>query len=118
MEPSPLSAGLRGRCPRCGQGRIFGGYLALRPSCETCGLDLAFADTGDGPAFFVMSIVGVIVVGVAVWLEFTYEPPFWVHAAVALPLVLVLSGLLMKPLKGVMVAVQYRQRAEQGRLEG
>lgn len=117
MEPSAFSAGLRGRCPRCGQGHIFSGYLKLRPACEVCGLDLAFADTGDGPAFFVMSIVGVVVVGLALWLEFTYEPPFWVHAAVALPVVFILSGLLMKPLKGAMVAAQYHQRAEQGRLE-
>ena len=113
--PSPMSVGLRGRCPRCGRGHLFAGYLALRPSCEVCGLDYAFADSGDGPAFFVMSFVGIVVVALALVVEFTYEPPIWVHLALWLPLTLGLSLLLVRPSKGLLIALQYANGAEQGR---
>jgi uncharacterized protein (DUF983 family) len=96
---------------------VFDGYLALRPACEVCGLDLAFADTADGPAFFVMSFVGIVVVAVALWIEFTYEAPLWLNLLVAVVLTGVLSLALVRPLKGVMVALQYHHKAEQGRLE-
>lgn len=115
--PSPISAGLSGRCPRCGRGHLFDGYLALRPSCEACGLDYSFADSADGPAFFVMSIVGVLIVGLALWVEFTYEPPIWLHMLLWLPLSIVLCLALVRPLKALMIALQYQQRAEQGRLK-
>lgn len=115
--PSPASTGLRGLCPRCGRGRLFAGFLALKPRCEVCGLDFAFADSGDGPAFFVMSIVGFVVVALAMYVEFAYEPPLWVHAALWLPVVLGLSLALVRPAKGLLIALQYRHRAEEGRLK-
>ena len=115
--PSPLSASLSGRCPRCGRGHLFDGYLALRPSCEACGLDYSFADSANGPAFFVMSIVGVLIVGLALWVEFTWEPPIWLHMLLWLPLSIVLCLALVRPLKALMIALQYQQRAEQGRLK-
>ena len=115
--PSPVSTGLRGLCPRCGRGRLFAGFLALKPRCEVCGLDFAFADSGDGPAFFVMSIVGFVVVALAMYVEFAYEPPLWVHAALWLPLVLALSLALVRPAKGLLIALQYRHKAEEGRLK-
>jgi uncharacterized protein (DUF983 family) len=87
----------------------------LRPSCEACGLDYANFDSADGPAFFVMSIVGLIVVGLALWMEITFEPPIWVHALVALSLSVGLSLLLVRPLKGMLVALQYSNKAEEGR---
>ena len=113
--PALLSTGLRCKCPRCGRGRLLKGFLAVRPACEACGLDFAFADSGDGPAFFVMSIVGIVVVAAAMWLEFTYEPPVWVHMLLWLPLTVLLSVVLVRPAKGLMVAVQYRNKAEQVR---
>jgi uncharacterized protein (DUF983 family) len=113
--PPPVSTGLRGRCPRCGRGHLFGGFLSLQPRCEVCGLEYAFADSGDGPAFFVMSIVGIVVVALAMWVEFAYEPPLWLHAALWLPLVIVLSLALVRPAKGVLIALQYRHKAEEGR---
>ncbi len=70
---SPATVGLRGRCPRCGEGHLFKGFLSFRPSCEVCGLDFRFIDSADGPAFFVMSIVGIVVVALAMWVEFAYE---------------------------------------------
>jgi uncharacterized protein (DUF983 family) len=112
---SPVWAGLAGRCPRCGKGRLFQGFLALRPACESCGLDFAFADSGDGPAFFVMSIVGFIVVGGALAVEILFKPPYWVHAALWLPLALAIPLLLLRPFKGVLVALQYHHRAGEGR---
>ena len=114
---SPVVTGLKGRCPRCGKGHMFQGFLAVRPRCEVCGLDLAFADAGDGPAFFVMSIVGIVVVALALWVEFTYEPRIWVHLVMWFTLTAVLSLVMVRPLKGVMVALQYHHKAEEGRLQ-
>ena len=113
---SPISAGLAGRCPRCGDGRLFSGFLTLAPKCDACGLDYSFADSGDGPAVFVTLVGGFIVVGLALWTEVMFEPPMWVHLVIFLPLTLVVCLGLLRPMKGVMVATQYRNRAEQGRL--
>ncbi len=114
----PLATGLRGLCPRCGQGRLFQGFLTVAPRCGVCGLDLAFADAGDGPAVFVTLIGGAVVLGAALWTELTYEPPFWVHLVIFLPLTLLVCVGLLRPLKGVLIALQYRNKAEQGRLAG
>ena len=112
---SPLWAGISGCCPRCGKGRLFSGYLTLARACENCGLDYSFADAADGPAFFVMSIVGFVVVGGALAVEILYQPPLWVHVALWLPLAIVLPLLLLRPFKGVLVALQYHYRAAEGR---
>ncbi|MFY9291707.1 MAG: DUF983 domain-containing protein [Methylorubrum rhodinum] len=113
--PAPIPTGLRGRCPACGEGHLFRGFLAVRPACEVCGQDFSRFDSADGPAFFVMSITGFVVAGTALWMEFTFEPPIWVHAAVAGTLAIGLSLLLVRPLKGVLAAVQFANKAEQGR---
>ena len=115
--PSPAHAAFRGRCPRCGRGRLFDGYLAVRPSCEACGLDFSFADSADGPAFFAMSAVGILIVGLAMWVEFTWVPPIWVHMVLWLPLSILLCLVLVRPLKALMIALQFQQKAEQGRLK-
>jgi uncharacterized protein (DUF983 family) len=114
---SPIMAGIKGRCPRCGQGRLFRGFLTFEPSCSSCGLDFSFIDTADGPAVFVMFIVGIAVVGLALWVEFSFEPPIWLHLVLWLPATLLLSLALVRPLKGIMAALQYHHRAEEGRLE-
>src|SRR5665811_375382 len=72
----PISRGLRGRCPACGEGKLFQGFLTLRPACESCGLDFGFADSGDGPAVFVILIGGAIVVFAALMTEVVYQPPY------------------------------------------
>ena len=113
--PPPVPTGLRGRCPRCGEGHLFDGFLAFRPSCEVCEQDFTAFDSADGPAFFVMSIVGLVVVGLALWMEITYEPPVWVHALVAGSLSIGLSLALVRPLKGMLAALQFRNKAAQGR---
>jgi uncharacterized protein (DUF983 family) len=116
VQVSSLTVGLTGCCPACGKGRLFKGFLALADKCSACGLSYAFADAGDGPAVFVILIVGFIVVGSAMLVEITYEPPFWLHAVLWLPLMLVLALGLLRVLKAGLVALQYRNDARQGRL--
>jgi len=114
--PSPFSVGLRGLCPRCGRGPLFRGLVDTRAGCPACDLDYAFADAGDGPAVFVILIAGFVVLGAALWLEFTYEPPLWVHLVVSLPVLLVVCLGLLRLIKGVLIALQYRNKAAEGRL--
>jgi uncharacterized protein (DUF983 family) len=114
---SSLKVGLTSCCPRCGEGRLFTGFLTVAPKCEKCGLDLAFADSGDGPAVFIMMIAGFIVVGLALWTEVTYSPPYWVHAVLWIPLTLFLTVGLLRPLKGWLIAQQYKHKAREGRLD-
>ncbi len=114
---SPWSAGLKGRCPRCGTGRMFSGYLAVSDSCDTCDLDYGFVDSADGPAVFAMMIVGFVVVGAALWVELAIRPAIWIHMALWIPLTLVLSLALLRPLKGILIALQYANGAAPGRLD-
>lgn len=114
---SPVVTGLKGLCPRCGKGHLFQGFLKVRPQCEVCGLDFTFADSGDGPAFFVMSIVGIVVIGLALWVEFAFSPPIWLHLVMWCALSIALSLALVRPSKGVLVALQYHHKAEEGRIQ-
>ena len=114
---SPAVTGLTCRCPRCGKGRLFQGFLNLRPRCEACGLDYAFIDSGDGPAVFVILIAGFIVVGAALIVEFKYAPPFWLHAVLWGPLILATTLVPLRPMKGLMIALQYHHKAAEGRME-
>lgn len=115
--PSPAIAGLTGRCPRCGKGRLFDGFLAVRPQCESCGLDYGFADAGDGPAVFTMFLAGFIVAGTALVVEFVYQPPFWLHALLWAPLAVLVCVGPLRPLKGLMIALQYHFQAAEGRVD-
>ena len=114
---SPFVAGLTGRCPRCGKGHLFAGFLNVRKDCEACGLDYSFADAGDGPAIFVILLAGFVVVGSALVVEVLYEPPLWLHALLWLPLILLTTLLPLRALKGLLIALQYRNRAAEGRFE-
>jgi uncharacterized protein (DUF983 family) len=114
---STVYAGLLGRCPRCGKGRLFRGFLAVRDKCSQCGLDFGFADSADGPAVFIMLIAGFIVTGAALITEIRYQPPLWVHAALWLPLGIGLPLLMLRPFKATLVALQYRFNAEEGRID-
>jgi len=117
VAPSPFVAGLTCRCPRCGKGKLFQGFLSLRPRCEACGLDYNFADAGDGPAVFIILLAGFIVVGCALVVEFKYAPPLWVHAMLWGPLILATTLLPLRPMKGLMIALQFHHKAAEGRLE-
>ena len=117
LQFSPILAGLACRCPRCGKGKLFRGFLTLRPRCEACGLDYAFIDAGDGPAVFVILLAGFIVVGCALVVEFKYAPSFWLHAVLWLPLILATTLLPLRSMKGLLIALQYRHKAAEGRFE-
>jgi len=113
----PARAGLAGRCPRCGEGRLFAGFLATAPSCGVCGLDYGFADAGDGPAVFVILIIGFVVVGLALWMEVNLNPPLWVHFLLWIPMILILAPLALRIMKGLLIAYQYRNKAAEGQLD-
>jgi uncharacterized protein (DUF983 family) len=112
---SIVKVGLRGRCPRCGKGRLFKGFLTLAPKCDVCGLDYSFADPADGPAFFVMMTMAIPVAMVGVWIELAYEPPLWVHLVTTVPFMFLACVPILRPFKGIMVASQYINKAEEAR---
>ena len=113
---SPFVTGPTCRCPRCGKGKLFSGFLTLRPRCEVCGLDYAFVDAGDGPAVFIMFFAGFVVVAAALVVEVTYQPPFWVHAVLWAPLILLTTIGPLRPMKGLLIALQYHHKAAEGQL--
>ena len=107
---------LLGRCPCCGNGKLFAGFLTVGKHCSHCGLDYAVFDPGDGPAVFVILIEGAIVMGGVLWVEFTFQPPLWVHAVIWLPLLTVLTIGLLRLVKSFLLVLQYKHRAGQGTL--
>ena len=113
----PYAAGFGAKCPRCGQGRLFRSFLALEPHCPTCGLDYAQADAGDGPAVFVIFIVGFLGVALAFIARFIWSMPmlaaFLISSLASVAIILA----LLRPLKATLIALQYRNKAEEGRLE-
>jgi len=113
---SSVRVGLTGCCPGCGKGHLFSGFLTLAKKCDACGLDYGFADSGDGPAVFVILIVGFLIVGAALLVEVNYEPPLWLHALIWPPILLALALGLLRLLKAALVALQFRNDARQGRL--
>src|SRR5438876_9381118 len=118
--PTVTESALRGiacKCPRCGKGKLYAGFLTLRPNCESCGLDYAFIDAGDGPAVFIIMIAGAIVVAAALIVEVKYQPPFWLHAALWLPLILLVTLAPLRMIKGLLISLQYHHKAAEGRFE-
>jgi uncharacterized protein (DUF983 family) len=97
---------------------MFTGFLGLKPRCEVCDLDYSFVDAGDGPAVFVILFAGFIVVGAALVTEVRYAPPIWVHVVLWLPLILITTIAPLRPMKGVLIALQYHHKAAEGRLVG
>lgn len=115
--PPPIVSGLTCRCPRCGEGKLFDGFLTLAKSCETCGLDLSFADPADGPAFFVMSGVGIVVISLFAWAEVVLRPPPWVHLLTTFPALIIGCLATLRPVKAWLVASQFFHKAEEARWE-
>jgi len=117
--PPLLQSVLRGlacKCPRCGEGKLFAGFLTLRARCEACGLDYTFIDAGDGPAVFIILLAGAIVVACALIVEVKYQPPFWLHAVLWLPLILATTLLPLRAMKSLLIALQFHHKAAPGRL--
>ena len=115
---SSVSTGMSGRCPRCGQGKLFDGYLKVAPKCGRCGLKFSFAVAGDGAAWFVMLFAGTLAVAGVLFVELTWQPAYWVHALVAIPLAVLLPLAILRPIKGVLINRQYQTRAQEGRISG
>ncbi len=111
-----IRAAVLGRCPRCGQGSLFTSYLSVAAQCANCGLDYSSFDPGDGPAVFVILIVGFLVAGGALIVEVTFQPPYWVHAAIWLPAIFLLSFGFLRLMKSTLLVLQYKHRAGEARL--
>ncbi len=111
---SPVAPGLACRCPRCGKGKLYDGFLTVAETCKVCRLDLRKADSGDGPAVFIIFILGFLVVPLALLLEAKVGPPYWVHVAIW-PVVILVGALgLLRPLKGLLIALQFHHKASDG----
>jgi uncharacterized protein (DUF983 family) len=110
---SAIATGLACKCPRCGQGRLFAGFLTVAERCTVCGLDLKKADSADGPAVFIIFILGFLVVPLALWVESRFAPPMWLHMTIWPPVILGGALGLLRPMKGVMIALQYRHKASE-----
>ena len=117
-EPAPAAVALRGLCPRCAARTLFRGLAGFAPKCRACGLDFAAFNVGDGPAAFLILIVGALVTALAVALELSAEPPFWVHILLWLPLTAALVVGSLRLAKGLLLALEYRHRAREGRVSG
>jgi len=117
QQPSVFRASLLGRCPRCGKGPLFSAFLNLRDKCPACGLSYKFIDTGDGPAVFAIFILGFLVLGGALWVEFNLAPPYWVHVLLWGIITPILALAVLRFLKSLLIVLQYRNKAEEGRLD-
>ena len=113
--PDPLAAALRGRCPRCGAPGLFTGLVKFAPRCRACGLDYQAFNVGDGPAAFLILIVGAIVTGLAMWLELSHAPPWYVHVLFWLPLTVGLSLGLLRVAKALLLGLEFRHDAGAGK---
>jgi uncharacterized protein (DUF983 family) len=105
-----VKRGFRGRCPRCGEGRLFRAFLKVDDVCPACGLDLTPQRADDLPAYLVILIVGHVVVLTALWIETDYSPPVWLQLAVYLPFTSIASLILLQPVKGAVVGMQWALR--------
>ena len=116
-EPAAGQASLLGLCPQCGGKTLFEGPVKFAPQCRACGLDFTQFNVGDGPAAFLTLIVGAVIAILAIWLQLSFEPPFWVHAVLWVPLTtaLVIGGLRVS--KAWLLGAEYRRRAGEGRLK-
>jgi uncharacterized protein (DUF983 family) len=112
--PSPIQVATRGCCPRCGSGPLFSGLIKLAPRCPACGLDYGRFNVGDGPAAFLIFIVGAVMMAAALITDAKFAPPWWVHVMLWTPLTIALTLLLLRIAKGLLVALEYRHDAGEG----
>lgn len=112
---NPVLAGIACRCPNCAKGPLFAGYLKIQDRCTVCGFDLKKADSGDGPAVFIILIVGALACFGALFTEVAYKPPIWLQATVWPLLAAGLSLALLPPFKGVLVGLQFHNKASEAR---
>jgi uncharacterized protein (DUF983 family) len=116
QSPETANAAIRGLCPRCGAGGLFSGVTRFGLACSNCGLDFQQFNVGDGPAAFLIMIVGGFITACAVVFELKVQPPFWVHILLWVPLTAVLVLALLRVAKGVLLTLEYKNRAREGRI--
>ncbi len=112
-RPSAWAAGLQLRCPQCGKGDVFAGYLKLRDTCGACGADFKAADAGGGPAVFVILIVGAIVAPLLIVLQYGLDLPGWLALALTLLAAVALCLALLPPFKATLFALQWKHQARE-----
>ena len=112
--PSALVLAIKGRCPRCGSAPLFDGLLRFQPRCSHCGLDFSAFNVGDGAVPFLILLIGALTTGLALWLELSQSPPWWVHVMLWLPLVTGLTIGLLRIAKALLLALEYRHKAGEG----
>jgi uncharacterized protein (DUF983 family) len=115
-DTSPFIAALTCRCPRCGRGKLFSRLLNMNERCGACGLNYAFANSGDGPAVFAIFILGFLCLGGALIAEFKFGVPWWMHVVLWGILTPLVAIYLLRFLKALLIAVQFKYKAEEGRL--
>ena len=112
-----VSTGLRGRCPNCHEGRLFAGFLKFAHSCQSCGFDFQSQDVADGPAVFVILIASIIVIPFALAFQIKLDPPVLLTLVIWVPIIVLLCLALLRPLRGLMFALQVVNKAAPGELE-
>ena len=116
-RPALSEAALFGLCPQCGERTLFAGWIKLAPSCRSCGLDFDRFNVGDGPAAFLILLIGALVTGLAVWLQVSADPPWWLHVVLWVPLTIALTLGGLRLAKAVLLASEYHNRAREAGLE-
>ena len=114
--PPPIESGLRGACPRCGAKTLFRSFTAFADRCAACGLEFSAFNVGDGPVVFLTLGIGTLVTILALWVEFSFSPPFWVHLLVWPVVTLAMVVGSLRVAKGLLLALEYRNRAHEGRI--
>lgn len=111
-----VRAALSAHCPACGIGPLYDGWLAFAPRCRACGLDYTKFNVGDGPAAFLILIVGGLVTALALFLHLAVHPPFWVHILLWVPFTTALVILCLRVSKAALLILEYRNDAGEGRI--
>jgi uncharacterized protein (DUF983 family) len=114
-EPTAVQVSLHGLCPRCGAKTLFAGFARFAPKCRACQLDIAAFNVGDGPAAFLTLVIGALITGLAIWLELSASPPWWLHVLIWPPLTALMVLVSLRYSKGALLALEYRHRAREGR---
>ena len=116
-QPGIAQAALFGLCPKCGTKSLYAGAVRFASKCPSCGLEFAKFDVGDGPAAFLILIVGAVIAVLAIWVQLAFEPAYWVHVVLWVPLATLLTIGGLRVAKAALLASEYRNKAGEGRLK-
>ncbi len=111
----PFSTGLKGRCPQCGEGSLFNGFLTFAKNCEGCGADFSIENAGDGPAVFIILLAGIIIIPLALAFQLITDAPMWLTLMIWIPILTVFCLGLLRPMRGIMFNLQWVHQAREAR---